>query len=51
LLGDRDYLSSIQQLDLFETANIILETLMRSIQIGYKKQPYIFRKSRKRIET
>jgi hypothetical protein len=24
---------------------------MRTNQIGYKKQPYIFRKSRKRIET
>lgn len=51
LLGDRGYLSSEQQLDLFETANIKLETPMRVNQIGYKKQPYIFRKSRKRIET
>ena len=45
------YLSSTLQLDLFETANIKLETPMRINQIGYKKQPYIFRKSRKRIET
>ena len=51
LLGDRGYLSSTIQLDLFETANIKLETPMRVNQAGYKKQPYIFRKSRKRIET
>jgi hypothetical protein len=51
LLGDKGYLSSTLQLDLFETANIKLETPMRINQIGYKKQPYIFRKSRKRIET
>jgi hypothetical protein len=51
LLGDKGYLSSSQQLDLFETANIKLETPMRRNQKGYVKQPYIFRKSRKRIET
>lgn len=51
LIGDRGYLSSTQQLDLFETANIVLETPMRINQNGYKKQAYIFRKSRKRIET
>lgn len=51
LLGDKGYLSSSQQLDLFETANIKLETPMRKNQKGYVKQPYIFRKSRKRIET
>jgi len=51
LIGDRGYLSTTQQLDLFETANIILETPMRRNQKNYKKQPYIFRKSRKRIET
>jgi len=51
LLGDKGYLSSSQQLDLFETANIKLETPMRKNQKGYRKQPYIFRKSRKRIET
>lgn len=51
LLGDRGYLSKVQQLDLFETAQIKLETPMRRNQLGYKKQPYIFRKSRKRIET
>jgi hypothetical protein len=31
--------------------NIVLETPMRMNQKEYKKQPYIFRKSRKRIET
>lgn len=51
LLGDKGYLSSKIQLDLFETANIKLETPMRANQTGYKKQAYIFRKSRKRIET
>lgn len=51
LLGDKGYLSAEQQLDLFESANIVLETPMRMNQKGYKKQPYIFRKSRKRIET
>ena len=51
LLGDRGYLSSTIQLDLFETANIKLETPMRINQANYKKQPYVFRKSRKRIET
>ena len=51
LLGYRGYLSSTLQLDLFETANIKLETPMRINQIWYKKQPYTYRKSRKRIET
>ncbi|MGO3807361.1 MAG: IS982 family transposase [Sphingobacterium sp.] len=51
LLGDKGYLSATQQLDLFQSANILLETPMRTNQKEYKKQPYIFRKSRKRIET
>jgi hypothetical protein len=46
----RLFVKSIQ-LDLFQTVNIKLETPMRINQKGYKKQPYIFRKSRKRIET
>jgi len=37
LLGDRGYLSSTQQLDLFQTANIVLETPMRMNQKEYKK--------------
>ncbi len=51
LLGDKGYLSAEQQLDLFTSAGIKLETPMRLNQQGYKKQHYIFRKSRKRIET
>ena len=51
LLGDRGYLSKTIQLDLFQTVNIRLETPKRKNQKDYKAQPYIFRKSRKRIET
>jgi len=51
ILGDRGYLSETIQLDLFQTANIKLETPKRSNQKNYKAQPYVFRKSRKRIET
>ena len=51
LIGDKGYLSSTFLLDLFESSNIKLETPMRSNQKNYKAQPYIFRKSRKRIET
>lgn len=51
LIGDRGYLSAEIQLNLFETCNIKLNTPMRKNQHNYKKQPYIFRKSRKRIET
>jgi hypothetical protein len=51
LLGDRGYLSAEYQLNLFEYHNIRLETPMRANQHNYKEQPYIFKKSRKRIET
>ena len=51
LLGDRGYLSTNVQVDLFNYANIKLETPMRSNQKDYKKQSYKFMKSRKRIET
>jgi len=51
LLGDMGYLSAQYQLNLFETANINLQTPKRRNQKGYQQQPYIFRKSRKRIET
>ena len=51
LLGDRGYLSDSIQIDLFQSANIKLETPKRINQKDYKPQPYIFRKSRKRIET
>lgn len=51
LLGDKGYLSSQIKLDLFNEANITLETPMRMNQKNYKPQPYILKKSRKRIET
>ena len=51
ILGDKGYLSESIQLDLFQTVNIKLETPKRTNQKGYKPQPYVFRKSRKRIET
>jgi hypothetical protein len=51
LIGDRVYLSAEIQLNLFITCNIKLNTPMRNNQNNYKKQPYIFRKKRKRIET
>lgn len=51
ILGDRGYISKSIQLDLFQTVNIKLETPKRVNQEEYKPQPYIFRKSRKRIET
>lgn len=51
LIGDKGYLSADYQLNLFETAHIKLATPMRSNQKNYQAQPYVFRKSRKRIET
>ena len=51
LIGDKGYLSAEYQLDLFETCKIKLDTPMRNNQRNYRKQPYIYRKSRKRIET
>jgi len=51
VIGDKGYLSEVIQLDLFQTVNIKIETPKRRNQKGAKKQPYIFRKSRKRIET
>ncbi|EOG6908187.1 IS982 family transposase, partial [Flavobacterium psychrophilum] len=39
------------ELDLFHTVNIKLETPKRKNQKDYTPQPYIFRKSSKRIET
>ncbi len=51
ILGDKGYLSADYQLDLFTTKNIKLEIPMRKNQKNYKKQAYIFRKNRKRIET
>lgn len=51
ILGDRGYLSADYQLDLFESKRIKLEVAMRKNQQNYIKQSYIFRRSRKRIET
>ena len=51
LLGDRGYLSENIQLDLFRSVNIKLETPKRINQKDYEPQAYVFRKSRKRIET
>lgn len=51
ILGDKGYLSADYQLDLFESKQIRLEIPMRKNQHNFKKQTYIFRKKRKRIET
>jgi hypothetical protein len=51
ILGDRGYLSAEIQLDLFQSVRINLQTPMRKNQLAYKEQPFIFKKSRKRIET
>lgn len=51
LLGDMGYLSADIQLNLFETVQINLQTPMRKNQSGYKEQPYVFKKVRKRIKT
>ena len=51
LLGDKGYLSSEIQINLFETVKIKLETPMRNNQRNFKTYPFIFKKFRKRIET
>ena len=51
LIGDRGYLSSTYQLDLFESCQINLQTPKRINQHDYTYFPFIFRKVRKRIET
>lgn len=51
LIGDKGYLSADIQMNLFDEYNIKLSTPMRKNQYNYKQQSYIFRKSRKRIET
>lgn len=51
VLGDMGYLSAEHQLNLFEKANIRLETPKRRNQKDYAPQPYVFKKSRKIIET
>lgn len=51
ILGDKGYLNIDYQRDLFSSNQIKLEVQMRKNQHDYKPQAYIFRKSRKRIET
>lgn len=51
LLGDKGYLSSDIQLNLFESSNIRLDTPKRTNQKEYEPQFSLYRKSRKRIET
>ena len=51
LLGDKGYLSQNIQIDLFNYANIELETPKKINQKDYKPQFYQFKKYRKRIET
>ena len=51
ILGDKGYLSIDYQRDLFSSNQITIEVPMRRNQKDYKPQTYIFRKSRKRIET
>lgn len=51
ILGDKGYLSIDYQRDLFSSNQIRLEVPMRKNQKNYQPQTYIFRKSRKRIET
>ena len=51
VMGDKGYLSVDHQLNLFEQNNIRLEVPMRINQKDCRQQPFILRKSRKRIET
>lgn len=51
LLGDKAYLSNELQTELFETNKLLLNTPMRVNQKGFRRQPAVFRKVRKRIET
>lgn len=51
LLGDKGYLSSEIQIDLFNYANIELETPKKINQKNYKPQFHLFKIQRKRIET
>jgi len=51
LIGDRGYLRSQYQHDLFETSAITLETPLRKNQLDFKPFSPELRKARKRIET
>ncbi len=51
ILGDKAYISSELQLELFSVYNLKVETPKRTNQVDYQKQPWTLRKVRKRIET
>jgi len=51
LLADKGYLSSEKQIDLFTSVGIELKTPMRSNQKDFHRYPFVFSKSRKRVET
>ena len=51
LLGDKAYLSKEIQIDLFTSSNISLNVPLKKNQNNFKKQPFLLRKARKRIET
>jgi hypothetical protein len=51
LLGDKGYLSTEWQLDLFATASIELQTPMRANQKDYQPWPFVFKSTRRRIEV
>ena len=51
LLGDKGYLSTEWQLDLFTSVNIELETPKRSNQKDYKPWSWVYKSTRKRIEV
>ena len=50
IIADKAYISKEYQMDLFHSSQIKPEVPMRLNQHGYRKQHFIFRKSRKRIE-
>ena len=51
IIGEKGYISAEYQLDMFETKQIKLELPMRENQKNCKPQSYVFKKTRKRIET
>ena len=51
ILGDKGYLSAPVQLDLFETANIILDVPYRLNQKNWTQPTWAYKRFRKRIET
>lgn len=51
LLADKGYLSAHQQIDLFYSAGIELQTPMRRNQHRYRPWPKVFKSARRRVET